>query len=72
MVFISNEDVAYALLITLHVDNIEEYYKQDIVPTIKLEAMITSIKKYFFHQSMMIFLNKLELSDQKYQTNGKL
>ena len=28
-----------------------------------------SIRKYFFHHIMMDFVNKLELSDQKYQTN---
>ena len=28
-----------------------------------------SIKSYFFHQHMINFVNKLELSDQKYQNN---
>ena len=31
---------------------------------------MNSIKKNFFHQSMVDFVNKLELSDQEYQTNG--
>ena len=32
--------------------------------------MITSINKNFFCQFMVGFVNKLELSDQKHQTNG--
>ena len=66
---ISNEYVAASSLIALHGNNIEEYYKQDIVTNIEFESMIPSIKNYFFHNPMVDFLNKLELSDQKYQTN---
>ena len=36
---------------------------------ISFETIITSIKKNLFHQRMVDFLNKLKLSDQKYQTN---
>ena len=61
----SNEYVAAASLITLHGDNIEEYDKQDIVTNIEFEAILPSIKKHFFHQRMVDFLNKLELSDQR-------
>ena len=34
------------------------------------ESIIPSIKKYLFHQRMVDFLNKLEISDQQYKTNG--
>ena len=34
---ISNEDVANASLVYLHGDNIEDYYKQDIVTNIEFE-----------------------------------
>ena len=47
---------------------IQESEKQDIVTNIEFEAIVTSIKKYFFHQRMVDFVNKLELSDRKYQT----
>ena len=36
------------------------------------EAIIPSIKNNFFHRHMINFVNKLELSDQKYQTNGNI
>ena len=52
------------------VKKIEEFYKQDIVTNIKFEVIVPSIKNYFFHQRIVYFLIKLELSDQKYQTNG--
>ena len=68
----SNEDVASASLLTLHGDNIEEYYKQDIVINIEFEAIVPSIKKYFFHQRMVDSVNKREFSDKKYQTNGNV
>ena len=32
---------------------------------IKLEAIVTSIKNYFFHHDIVDFVNKLELSDKK-------
>ena len=34
--------------------------------------MVPSIKNYLFHQRMVDFVNKLNLSDQKYHTNGNL
>ena len=34
---ISHEDVANASLVYLHSDNIEDYYKQDIVTNIEFE-----------------------------------
>ena len=34
--------------------------------------MVPSIKNYFSHKCMVDFVNKLELSDQKYQTNGNI
>ena len=30
------------------------------------------IRKYFFHQRIVYFVNKLELSGQKYKTNGNV
>ena len=50
-------------------NNIEDCDKQDIVTNIEFEAILPSIKNYYFHQCMVDFVNKLELSDQKYQTN---
>ena len=66
----STKDVASELLVSLHGDNIEYSDKQDIVTNIEFEARIPSIKKNFFHQRMVEFANKLDSSDQKYQTNG--
>ena len=37
---------------------------------IEFETFVPSIKKNFFHQCMVDFVNKLEFNDQKYQTNG--
>ena len=64
-----NEYVVPASLLYLHVDNIENYDKQYIVTNIEFETIMTSIKKKCFHQRMVDFLNKLELSDQKIPTN---
>ena len=72
MGFGSNEDVASAPLLTLYGEIIEESYKQEIVTNIEFEAIVTSIKKYFFHQHMVYSMNKLELSDKEYQTNGNV
>ena len=72
MVVGSNKDVAAVSFITLHDDNIEDYEKQDIVTNTEFELIWSSIKKYVFHNHMVDFVNKLELSDQKYQTNGNL
>ena len=69
---VSNEDVAIASFITFQGDNIEEYKKQDIVTNIWFEAIVHSIKRYLFHNSMVDFVNKLEVSGQKYQTNGNI
>ena len=70
MVVISNEDVSAASLLCFHRDKIEDSDRQDIVSNIKLESIITSIKKNFFNQRTMNTVNKIDLSDQKYQTNG--
>ena len=51
----SDEYVAAALFISLRDNNIEYYDKQGIVSNIEIEAIITSIKKNFFHQRMMDF-----------------
>ena len=68
----SNKDVADASWIILHGKNIEESDKQYTVTDVEFEAILLSIKKYFFHQRMVYFVNKLELSDQKHQTNGNI
>ena len=60
----SNKDVAAASLISLHDDNIKDYNKQEIVSNTEFEAIIPSIKNNSFHQHMMNFMNKLELSDK--------
>ena len=43
-----------------------------MVKNIKFKAIVTSIKNYFLHQLMVDFINKLQLSNQKYQTNGNV
>ena len=43
-----------------------------MVTNIQFESIVLSIKNYFFHQRMVDFLNKLELSDKKYQTNENI
>ena len=53
-------------------DNIKYSEKQDIVTNMEFEAIIPSIKNDFFHQHMMNFVNKIELSYEKYQTNGNV
>ena len=65
MVVISNEYDASASLITLHGDNSESSDKQDIFSNTSFEAIITSTKRELFHQRMINFVNKLELSDKK-------
>ena len=50
----------------------EEYDKQDTVTNIEFESIVPSIKGYFFNQRVVDFVNRLELSDQNYQTNGNL
>ena len=64
--FGSNENVSAASLLNFYDNNIEEYEKQGIVTNLKFEYIITSIKKHFFHQRMVNFVNKLELSDHEY------
>ena len=54
-------------MIYLHFYTIGDSEKQDIVTNIECEAIIPSIKNNFFHQRMVDYLNKLELSDQKYK-----
>ena len=70
LVFMVNEDFAAVLLLSLHGNNNEDNEKQDIVTNIEFEAIVTSIKNYFFNQRMVDFVNKLELNYQKYKTNG--
>ena len=72
MVVSSNEDVGSVSLLSLHGDNIEYDEKQDIVLNKYFEAIIPSIKRNLFRPPMVNFVNKLELSDQKYQTNGNV
>ena len=60
------------LFLTLHGNNIEESDKQDRVTNIQFESIVPPTKKYFFHHSVADFLNKLDLSDQKYQINGNV
>ena len=55
----SNEYVASVSLLTLHGNSTEESDKQDVVTNIEFEAIVSSIKKYFFHQCMVDFVNKL-------------
>ena len=38
--------------------------------TIQFEAITPSIKKNFFHQRIVNFVNIIQFSDQKYKTNG--
>ena len=70
LVIISNEDVSAASLLCFNRDKIEDSYRQDIVSNIIFESIITSIKNNFFNQRTMNTVNKIDLSDQKYQTNG--
>ena len=72
MVVVNNEDVAAASFLTLYGNNIEDYVKHDIFTNMGFEAIVPSIKNYFFHQHVIDFVNKLELSDQKYHTNGSI
>ena len=72
LVFKINEDVAAASLIYFHGNNIEDYEKQDIVTNIKFESIITLIENKLFYKLMVDFLYSLDLSDQKYETNGNL
>ena len=72
LVVSSNEDVVAALLLSLYYSNIEDSDKQDIVSKVEFEAIIPSIKNYFFHPRIINFVNKLELSDQKYQNIGNV
>ena len=70
MIVRSNEDFSSASLIYFHGNNTEDSDKQDIVTNTKFEAILTSIKKTFFHQRMVDFVNKLELSDQNTKLIG--
>ena len=53
----------------MHGNNIGDDEKQEMVTNIDFKAIITSIKKIFFHQHMFDFVNEIELSDKKYQNN---
>ena len=70
LVVSSNEDVASVLFIYLHVDIIVDSDKQYIVTNIEFEAIIPSIKNNFFHQPILFFVNKLDLSDQNIKLMG--
>ena len=59
-------------MIALHYDIIEDSHKQEIVTNIEFDAIIPSTTNNFFHQSMVDFVNKLELSDQKYENNSNV
>ena len=59
-------------MLPLHGENIEDSEKQDILSNTGFESIIPSIKKNLFLQSLMDFVNKLYLSDQKYHTNGNI
>ena len=69
LVVVSNEYVAAVSLINFQRDNIEYSDKQEIVTNIEFEAKVLLIKKYILHHPMVDLINKLELIDQKYQTN---
>ena len=70
MVVSINEDVADASFLTFHGKKIEYCDKQEIVTKIEFESIVPSIKNNFINQSMVYFVNKIELTHQKYQTNG--
>ena len=72
MVASSNEYFTAASLPNFYGDNMEDYEKQDTFSNTEFEAINTSIKTNLFHQHMMNSVNKLYLSNQKYQTNGNL
>ena len=58
------------IVLSLNGNNIGYSDRQDIVSKKSFESIITSIKKNFFHQRMMIFINNLELSDKNHRNNG--
>ena len=64
--------IADASLIYLLGNNIGDFNKQNIVSKTEFESIIPSIRYNFFHQRGMNFVNILELSDQKYHTNGNV
>ena len=64
-----NKYTSSTSLVSLNGYNIEGYHKQDIVTNIKFEEIIPSTQKNLFHQRIMDSIKKLELSDQKYQSN---
>ena len=41
-----------------------------MLTNIEFETIISSIKKDLFNQRMVGFVNKIDLSDKKYQSNG--
>ena len=47
-------------LLTLHGDNIEDLKKQDKAENTSFEYIVPLIKKYYFHQRIVDFVNKLE------------
>ena len=65
LVVASHECFAAESFLTLHVYNIEYDDKQDTFTNTIFEAVIRSIKNYFFNQRMVYCVNKLELSDKK-------
>ena len=69
MVVCSNEYFAAKSFLYLHEKNIEVSDKKDIVSSTEFEAIIHSTQEKLFHQRMINFVNKLELSDKKHKTN---
>ena len=68
MVISRTENVEAESFLSLHVNNIEDYEKQEIVINIYFEDIVTSIFIYF-HERMVDFVNKIQSSDKKYQNN---
>ena len=67
-----NKDVSSVSFFSLHGNRINDSDKKYIVSNIEFKAIVPSIKKSFFYQHMMNFLNKLDSSGQKYQNNGNV
>ena len=63
MVVKINEDVAALSFLSLYGNRTEDDEEKDIVTKIEFEFILASIKNCFFHQRMVDFMNKVELSD---------
>ena len=60
-----NEDFIATSLLSMYNENNKDNEKQGIVTNIEFEFIILSIKKYFFHQSMIDFVHKTEFINIK-------